>query len=213
VILKNRYDYLLTDNSGVLMRFIIIDGLDGAGKDTHARLIVEKYSSQGEKVIFRSHPESDNKYGLKAKEALLGEGKINHMKASIYYALDVIRSLRLYHEKKDAPADTLIFSRYLLGVAYLPNPLGKILYKLLAAILPTTSYMFFLDVTPEESLRRVSEREEHEMFENIDDLVKTREKALKLVDDWHIISTCGSIENVQNIIDAILDNIDHEHQD
>lgn len=194
------------------MRFIIIDGLDGAGKDTHARLIVEKYTSQGEKVIFRSHPESDNKYGLKAKEALLGEGKINHVKASIYYALDVIRSLRLYH-KKNANTDTLIFSRYLLGVAYLPNPLGKILYKLLAAILPTTSYMFFLDVTPEESLRRVSEREEHEMFENIDDLVKTREKALKLVDDWHIISTCGSIENVQNTIDALLDNIDQNNKD
>ncbi len=199
-------------NIRCIMRFIIIDGLDGAGKDTHARLIVEKYTSKGEKVIFRSHPESDNKYGLKAKEALLGEGKINHIKASIYYALDVIRSLRLYHEK-DAHADTLIFSRYLLGVAYLPNPLGKILYKLLAAILPTTPYMFFLDVTPEESLRRVSEREEHEMFENMDDLVKTREKALKLVDDWHIISTCGSIENVQNTIETLLDNIDQNKKD
>ncbi len=195
------------------MRFIIIDGLDGAGKDTHARLIVEKYASKGEKVIFRSHPESDNEYGLKAKKALLGKGKLNHMKASIYYAFDVIRSLRLYHnkQKSDGPIDTLIFSRYLLGVAYLPNPLGKILYKILAAILPTTTYMFFLDVTPEESLRRVSEREEHEMFENLDDLVKTREKALKLVDDWHIISTCGSIENVQNTIDAILDDIDQKN--
>lgn len=187
------------------MRFIIIDGLDGAGKDTHARLIVEKYSSKGENVIFRSHPESDNQYGVKAKEALLGEGKINHIKAAIYYALDVIRSLKLYHNKS---ADTVVFSRYLLGVAYLPNPLGKSLYKLLAAILPTTKYMFFLDVEPEESLRRVSQRDEHEMFENMDDLIKTREKALALVDEWHIINTCGSIENVQKMIDVILDDLD-----
>jgi dTMP kinase len=191
------------------MRFIIIDGLDGAGKDTHARLIVEKYAAYGEKVIFRSHPESDNSYGLKAKEALLGEGKLNHIKASIYYALDVIRSLRLYHDPAESPSNTLVFSRYLLGVAYLPNPLGKILYKILAAVLPTTAYMFFLDVTPEESLRRLSEREEHEMFENLDDLIKTREKALELVDDWYIINTCGSIENVQKTIDTILDELDN----
>ncbi len=190
------------------MRFIIIDGLDGAGKDTHARLIVEKYVSQGERVIFRSHPENDNHYGLKAKEALLGEGKINHIKAALYYAADVIRSLRLYHDKDDAPIDTLVFSRYLLGVAYLPNPLGKTLYKILATILPTTRYMFFLDVEPEESLRRLSQRDEHEMFENLEDLTKTRQKALELVDDWYIINTCGSIENVQNTIENILDDLD-----
>ena len=47
------------------MRFVVIDGLDGAGKDTHANLIKDKYDSKGEKVIIRSHPESDNKYGRK----------------------------------------------------------------------------------------------------------------------------------------------------
>ncbi|MCK9150547.1 thymidylate kinase [Methanobacterium alcaliphilum] len=190
------------------MRFIIIDGLDGAGKDTHAQLIVEKYVSQGENVIFRSHPESDNQYGIKAKEALLGKGKLNHIKASFYYALDVIRSLKLYHDKS---ADTLIFSRYLLGVAYLPNPLDKVLYKILAAVLPTTHYMFFLDVAPEESLNRVSQRDEHEMFENMDDLVKTRQKALDLVNDWHIINTCGSIESVQKKIDIVLEDLDKKY--
>jgi dTMP kinase len=189
------------------MRFIIIDGLDGAGKDTHAQLIVQKYAARGEKVILRSHPENDNSYGIKAKEALLGQGKINHIKASLYYALDVIRSLRLYHKQKQGNPDTLIFSRYLLGVAYLPNPLGKILYFLLSHILPTTPYMFFLDVEPEESLRRVSQRDEHEMFENMADLIKTREKALQLVDNWHIINTCGTIENVQEKMDIILDEI------
>ena len=58
------------------MRFIIIDGLDGSGKDTHANLIQEYYRAKGEKVIVRTHPSKDNVYGINAKNALLGHGKI-----------------------------------------------------------------------------------------------------------------------------------------
>ncbi|PKL66303.1 MAG: thymidylate kinase [Methanobacteriales archaeon HGW-Methanobacteriales-1] len=186
------------------MRFIVIDGLDGAGKDTHSRLIVEKYVSKGENVVFRSHPESDNKYGLKAKKALLGQGKKNKIKAAFYYAADVIRSLRLYYGK----SDTLIFSRYLMGVTYLPLNVAKIFYFVLEAILPTSRYMFFLDVTPEESLRRISTRKETEMFENLEDLKKVRFKALKFTKGWYVVNSCGTIENVQKQIDIILDDLD-----
>ena len=42
------------------MRLIIVDGLDGVGKDTQANLIKLKYEKKGEKVVIRSHPSSDN---------------------------------------------------------------------------------------------------------------------------------------------------------
>jgi dTMP kinase len=189
------------------MRLIIIDGLDGAGKDTHARLIYEKYLALGENVILRSHPEEDNIYGRKAKTALLGRGKLNKVKASFYYARDVIRSLRLYQNK----ADTLIMVRYLMGVSYLPLSLAILLYKFFSLILPLSQYMFFLDVEPEESLKRLSLRDEkEEMFENINDLIKVRKKQLSLAKDWYIINTCGSIEDVQRQIEVILDHLDKE---
>ena len=38
------------------MRYIVIDGLDGSGKDTQANLIQEKYLRKGEHVIVRTHP-------------------------------------------------------------------------------------------------------------------------------------------------------------
>lgn len=187
------------------MRLIIIDGLDGAGKDTHAILIRERYEKKGDQVILRSHPESDNNYGIKAKVSLLGEGKINYIKATIYYALDVMRSIKLYHRK----GDTLIVVRYLMGVAYLPMPIAKIFYGFFSKILPTSEYMFFLDVEPEESLRRISTRAEREMFENYEDLLKVRKKALKLANKWNIINTSRSIDEVQEQIDKILDNLDN----
>ncbi len=188
-----------------MMRLIIIDGLDGAGKDTHANLIRDRYLEKGDNVILRSHPESDNSYGINAKVSLLGEGKINYIKATIYYALDVMRSIKIYHGR----GDTLIFVRYLMGVAYLPMPLAKIFYGFFSKILPTSEYMFFLDVEPEESLRRIATRAEKEMFENYEDLLKVRKKALKLANNWNIINTSRSIEEVQEQIDRILDNLDN----
>ena len=187
------------------MRFIIIDGLDGAGKDTHAKLIRDRYLNKGSSVVLRSHPENDNTFGIKAKNSLLGEGKLNYIKASMYYAFDVIRSVRKYHGK----GDTLIVVRYLMGVAYLPLPLAKLFYKFFSTVLPTSEYMFFLDVEPEESLKRLSKRNEKEMFENLEDLVKVREKALKLANNWNIVNTCQPIKDVQKQIEKILDTLDN----
>ncbi len=186
------------------MRFIIIDGLDGCGKSTQAKFIQKKYLSQGESVILREHPSQDNTYGLKAKKALLGRGKINKIKASLYYAMDVIRSVRKYNGK----TDNIIMVRYLMGVAYLPFPVAKLLYNFFTLILPTSEYMFFLDLEPEESLKRMSQREEEEMFENIDDLIEVRKKARELAHDWHIIEASGNIENVRCAIDDILNEMD-----
>ena len=159
---------------------------------------------KGEKVILREHPSNDNSYGLEAKKALLGRGKVNKIKAALYYALDVIRSVRLYKEGDK----TLIMVRYLMGVTYLPLPLAQLLYRIFTTVLPTSDYMFFLDLEPEEAFKRLSEREEEEMFENLEDLTQVRNKALQLVKDWHIINTEGSIEAVQQRIDLILEDLD-----
>jgi dTMP kinase len=186
------------------MRFIVVDGLDGSGKSTHAQMIHQKYLEKGENVILREHPSNDNSYGLKAKKALLGRGKANKIKAALYYALDVIRSVRLYYQE----GETLIMVRYLMGVTYLPLSLAQLLYRVFTAVLPTSDYMFFLDLEPEMALKRLSERNEEEMFENLEDLIQVRDKALQLVKGWHIINTEGSIEDVQRRIDIILEELD-----
>jgi len=188
------------------MRFIVVDGLDGVGKDTHAHLIKKRYEENGEKVILRSHPESDNFFGRKAKKALYGQGKINKLKASIYYMLDVLLSIRKYYRKKEY--DTIIMVRYLVGTAYLPTKLAKIAYKFFYNFVPTSKYMFFLDASPNELIKRVEERDKKEMFETFDELLKVRKKALLLVKNWNIISTSESIENTASQIKKVLDSLD-----
>jgi len=189
------------------MRLIIIDGLDGVGKDTHAQLIKNRYEKIGEKVVIRSHPESDNFFGKKTKEALLGHGGINRLKASIFYMMDVIRSINKYYRRKDI--DTLIIVRYLVGTAYLPGKLANIAYNFFEKFVPTSNYMFFLDSTPDELVKRVKLRKEKEMFETYEKLEKVRNKSLILVKNWNIIDTTDSIEKTYSRIKDILKYYDN----
>ena len=188
------------------MRLIIVDGLDGVGKDTHAELIKEKYEKLGEKVVLRSHPTSDNYFGKKAKKALLGQGKSDKIKAAVFYMLDVIRSVKKYYGRKDI--DTLIMVRYLIGTAYLPKKLAKIGYKFFFGFVPTSKYMFFLDADPKVLFSRVEERDESEIFENIEAFKKVRKKALFLVKNWYVINTSGTVEQTFSEIEKTLDLID-----
>jgi len=191
-----------------LLRLIIVDGLDGVGKDTHAELIRKRYEKQGETVVVRSHPTSDNYYGRRSKQALLGHGKRKRLEASVFYALDVLRSLRLYYRK--AQSDTLIMVRYLMGTAYLPSRLYRLGYHLFARFVPTSEYMFFLDAQPEVLLDRVHRREKVEMFETYDALLKVRSKALDLADGWYVIDTNQSVGETWSDIETVLDTLDDD---
>ena len=188
------------------MRLIIVDGLDGVGKDTHAQLIRKRYEAKGECVVIRSHPESDNFYGRESKKALLGSGKINQVKASVFYALDVLHSLRLYYRRPKS--DTLIMVRYLMGTAYLPMRFALFTYHFFEKFVPTSDYMIFLDASPEQLVERIKQRREQEMFETYEALLKVRTRMLTLAKGWHIIDTAGTVNETFASIERVLDGID-----
>lgn len=188
-----------------MKKFIVIDGLDGSGKDTQVRLLAEMYEKQGKNVVIRSHPCNDNKFGRRSKQALLKEGKLNHLLATVNFGLDAIRSVHIYYYRREW--DVLIFSRYILAVMYLPNGINTIVYKIVAFILPTSDLMFFLDISPEESLRRIGNRhEEKEMFENIESLRENRLRSQKFTYNWNVVQADGPAEEIsQTIINKCLE--------
>jgi len=180
--------------------FIVIDGLDASGKSTQALELYKFVSGQGKTVLLRFHPSNDNPFGTKAKQFLYSRGKSAHFAAALFYMVDVIRSILLYSWRG---YEYIIFVRYLMGTAYLPRPLDYISYRFFAAVVPTSPHMFFLDVAPSVADARLRQnREQLEMFENINELERTRLKALSLasVGNWIIINADESIDNVQKII-------------
>ena len=192
--------------------FIVIDGGDGCGKDTQAMLVARYYLNKGIKVRIRSHPSIDNPFGRFAKQALEEGGKKGHLKAAFFYAIDVIRSLVKYyrwdHHNDD---EILIFSRYLLGVCYLPTFLVFFGYTFFSSFLPTSRYFFYLDVTPEVARERISERgEKQEMFENLSRLKKMQRK-MRFVTrrkHWYQINGDDSRKKVWMQIQQILLKLD-----
>ena len=191
------------------MRLIVVDGLDGVGKDTHAQLIKNRYEAKGERVVIRSHPQSDNFFGRKAKKALLGRGRINKLKASFFYMMDVLRSIKKFYGKREY--DTLIMVRYLMGTAYLPPKLAKMAYEWFYNFVPTSDYMFFLDAPPRISLKRVKKRTEKEMFETYRELIKVRKVALSLAQGWYIVDTSKSIDEASDYIEKIISKLDNKN--
>lgn len=169
------------------MTFIVIDGLDAAGKSTQALMLSTFLAGNGKTVYTRFHPSSDNPFGGKAKQFLYLRGKSAHFAAALFYMLDVIRSIILYSWRR---YDYIIFVRYLMGTAYLPPPLHKIAYHFFAFTVPTSNYMFFLDITPKEAYTRIEQtRERLEMFETLEDLKRIRSRALSLalLGKWTIV--------------------------
>jgi len=196
-----------------MKKFIVIDGLDGSGKDTQSQFVFEMYKNNSnsetfdEKIVLRSHPETDNYYGLECHKALLKEGKLNKIIATIFYALDIFHSLILYYPK----SDILIFSRYLLAPAYFPTIMVKPAYILFSFILPTSNYMFYLDLSPEIAIERITARitdknQKLQSFENIESLKKTRKKINLISSDWIKIDGSKDKNEIKEEIENILLN-------
>ncbi|MDD4595035.1 MAG: thymidylate kinase, partial [Methanobacteriaceae archaeon] len=75
----------------------------------------------------------------------------------------------------------------------------------------TSDYMFFLDVSPNESLKRMDSRgEETEMFENYDSLHETRQKISNVIYNWNVIPADNSVEEVFNEIDNTIKTVDYK---
>jgi dTMP kinase len=174
--------------------------LDASGKSTQAIKLSRFLKSRGKTVYLRFHPSTDNFFGFKAKRFLFMKGKSAHFAAATFYMLDVIRSLLLFSWRK---YDYMIFVRYLMGTAYLPAPLYRIAYHFFASIVPTSNLMFFLDVQPEEAYRRiVKARKSLEMFEQLEELKRTRQKALLLASlgKWTILDANKPVNEIERAI-------------
>jgi len=184
--------------------FIVIDGIDASGKTTQTRVLEESLERRGFKVLYRIHPSDDNFFGLKTRYYLEKRGRAAHLGAAFYYMLDVLRSTLLYGWRKGI---VKIFTRYLMGAAYLPKFLYEPAYLFFATALPTSNLMFILDVTPAEAIRRLKDRgKKPEMFERFEDLEEMRARIVGLARkySWKIIDAEKPILEIHEEIMSFL---------
>jgi dTMP kinase len=185
------------------LQFIVIDGIDGAGKSMMAAWIAEHYRMRGEKVMVRTHP-SGTWFGRMSQRSLTAEGRFMHAVAALFFISDVLDSVRMLRRWESY--DKVIFVRYVMATAYLPKRLYLPGYRFFCKVLPVPSRLLLVDTTPECALRRIEEREhDREMFENLASLREVRDRALRLAGEgWSILDNSGSVKDARSQLESVL---------
>lgn len=184
------------------LAFIVIDGLDGCGKDTHASRIKTLLESEGKTVTIISHP-SGRLFGRVSKRFLQESGPLARLFTTLFFTADVLVSVR---GLKRANHRTTILVRYLLGTAYLPRVLAPMGYDVLRKVLPFPDIAIFIDIEPEVALKRIAGRgHAREMFETPEKLASVRMIAKSLVaKEWVTIDNSEEGEGPFKELEKVL---------
>ena len=205
-------------------RLIVIDGLDGSGKQTQAKLLCERLTDLGYKVRPLSFPDYQSDSSALVRmylEGRLGSSPddVNAYAASSFYAVDRVASY--INDWRDCltTCDYIIADRYTTSniihqMAKLPADerdsyidwLYDYEYRRLE--LPAPDLVMFLDVTPAVSQRLLaaryhgdeSKKDIHEKA--VDYLARCRESAVYAIDrlGWRVVK-CDDGEAMRTIED------------
>lgn len=163
-------------------KFIVFEGIDGAGKTTQIKLLAENLKKEGVDCYLTAEP-TDMPSGKIIREALSGRLPVSCAEMADMFVRD-----RMIHNKDEEKGIdphlergiTVISDRYYYSsLAYQGAELG---YDKVAALnldnpeIRTPDICVFLDLTPDKSLERIGKRADTptEIYENYDYLEKTR---------------------------------------
>ena len=200
-------------------KFIVFEGIDGAGKTTQIDMLKSALTSRGIACKITAEPTSLPS-GKEIRAALAGKIQKTPEEMAEMFARDRV----LHNTDSDIgingmlkEGNTVISDRYYYSsLAYQGSVLG---YDRVAALnldndgIRTPDLCVFLDLTPERSLERIGKRgEETEIYENLDYLTKTRamffdvfEKLRARGEKIAIIDAFGSPEEVSaKVIASVL---------
>lgn len=201
-------------------RFIVFEGIDGAGKTTQITRLAEKLRAEGRRVLVTAEPTLSVTGGL-LRDALGGISKRTAGEMAAMFVLD-----RIFHnanpvtgiEKMLADGVDVICDRYYYSsLAYQGSETD---FEWVADMnlncpeIRTPDCCIFLDLTPEQSLGRISAgRVSREIYEEESRLQAVRDKfyhvfdLLKTRDTIRIIDASGSVDEVADRVAAAIEEV------
>ena len=162
-------------------KFIVFEGTDGSGKSTHLKLLARYLRGKGVPCVL-THEPTDSPFGAILRACLTGRIDTDERAIAALFAAD-----RLDHvsnrvngiEKQLAEGKTVLCDRfYFSSLAY--NG-GLVTAEWVAQLNAPVMQSFrpdltvFIDLSPEESMQRVSRRGETERYESLESLRRVRE--------------------------------------
>lgn len=155
-------------NRDVWEKLVAVEGIDGAGTTTLVRRLGEALTA-GDTPFIAGFEPTDGVIGKVIRAALSGEEKISPESLALLYAAD--RREHLYGKKgiKEALDTDRIYitDRYWFSsLAYQTLDSDWDWVEGLNAPYPLPGYLVFLEIPVDEAQKRLSQREEQEIFDN-----------------------------------------------
>jgi len=193
--------------------FIAFEGLDGSGKSTQVKFLAEKLVAQGFKIYTTAEP-TTSRIGQIIKDIFKHKMEADDRTIAALYAADRLDHLTNKTDgilKKLEDGYTVITDRYYFSsYAYHGTHMDinwVISANSLSADLLRPDLNIYIDISPEESMRRLNKgRDSIELYESIENLKKVKEKyfeAFELLRDKEEISVVDGDRSQKEISNDI----------
>lgn len=183
--------------------FICVEGLDGCGKTTQTKLLVERLKKKGYDAIYTAEPSRGNIGKFIKEYCLHGETRVSSIVEALLFAAD-----RFEHVEKEVIPDLnegklVVSDRYVYSSLAYQGAAGLDLKWIQNinehAIRPDLAV--FIDVEPETVIQRLKPRKS--VMENLGTQRKVREVYVKFVEKGELVKIDGN-KSKQEVADDIL---------
>ncbi len=199
--------------------FIVIEGIDGAGKSTQARLLAEWFEERGEEVVLTKEP-TDTAFGklirrlvlTGGREGIIDGARISREAEALLFAADRAEHVEKLIKPSLKEGKIVISDRYFYSSLAYQWARGLDLEWLIDlnrfAVRPDLAIL--LDLPVKESMKRLRSRSIKSEFDKIAELQKAvRENYLKLAErfpEMRIVNALASVEDIHNDIVALVEH-------
>jgi len=186
------------------LTFIVIDGIDGCGKSSHAKALVKYLKQQGRNAIFLKEPTTESPAGKELAGALRSEKRPPPEEELRLF----IEDRRWDVENRINPAmnegKDIVMDRYYYSTMAYQGARGMDIETIrkMNSFAPVPDLAIILDIEPELAVERISRRGQGNYFEKLDYLEKVRAVflSMKNYDEVAIIDSSGAYGETENMI-------------
>ncbi|MBR7186003.1 MAG: dTMP kinase [Clostridia bacterium] len=193
-------------------KFIVFEGTDGSGKSTQIKLLGKYLSSKGVEVYLTREP-TDSPFGALLRSCLTGRVDADERAIAALFAADrldhILNEVNGIRAMLEAGVTVLCDRYYFSSFAYNGGfvPLEWIIELNRQAMeLMRPDLVIYIDLPPEEGMRRVAKRGEAERYETLERQKLIREKYFEVFErfkDQENIVIVKSEENKAETQEAI----------
>jgi dTMP kinase len=173
----------VTQTGAPLGRFVVFEGIDGAGTTTQTRLLVERMRTAGVRVWQTSEPTS-RPVGELARRVLAGDVRVPPATIAHIFAGD--RADHIWGEdgilEHLEAGEIVVCDRYKYSsLAYQSLDAGAELVSVLNAPFPDPELLVFVDLPYEVGEERLARRSRRDIYENVSFQERVRTRYLEII--------------------------------